>query len=215
MLGLILLSIFLLITVATAFIPVTRIEKTFDFTIINPELPDANLPTDLPVYLSEELRVLKLTYPQWLWRDEPQYINLSIQPKANNSTMQKPVEVSLARYHVYLEARLELDLAQMLTGDTVIEAVNVNQSAQFLWQVKAETSGRAKGNLWIFVNITDSQSGNTWQLTRFAFPLQMEMMDIIGLSRSSVRSLALIGYFLILSTGAVLVFLHPRNVKKK
>jgi len=215
MLGLILLSIFLLITVATTFIPVTRIEKAIDFTIINPELPDTNLPTDLPIYLSEELRVLKLAYPQWLWRDDPQYIVLFIQPKANNPTLQKQAEGNPARYHVYLEARLELGLVQMLTGDAVIEAVNANQTAQFLWQVKAETSGRTRGNLWIFVNITDSQGGNTWQETRFALPLQMEIKDIIGLSLSSARSLALIGFFLILSAGLVLVFFHPRNVKKK
>ena len=213
--GLILLSIFLLITVATTFNPVTRIEKNVDFTIVNPELPDANLPTDLPVYLSEELRVLKLTYPQWLWRDDPQYITLSIQPQANNTTLQKPAEINPARYHVYLETRLELGLVQMLTGDTVVEAVNANQSAQFLWQFKAETSGRTRGNLWIFVNITDSQGGNTWQETRFALPLQMEIKDIIGLSLSSARSLDLIGFFIVLSAGLVLLFFHPRNVKKK
>ena len=215
MLGLILLSIFLLITVATTFIPVTQIEKTIDFTIVNPELPDVNLPADLPVYLSEELRVLKLTTPHWLWRDDPQYITLSIQPKANTPTLQKPAESSPVRYHVYLEARLELGLVQMLTGDTVIEALNANQSAKFLWQVKAGTSGRTRGNLWIFVNIADSQGGNTWQLTRFALPLQMEIKDIIGLSLSSARCLALIGFFLVLSTGLVLLLFHPRNVKKK
>ncbi len=215
MLGLFLLSILLFITVATTFIPVTRIEKTIDFTIINPELPDANLPTDLPVYLSEELRVLKLTYPQWLWRGDSQYITLIIQPKVDNSTSQESAEISPARYHVYLEARLELGLVHMLTGDAMIETVNAKQSAQFLWQVKAETSGRARGNLWIFVNITDSQNGNTWQLTRFALPLQMEINAIIGLSLSSVRSLAMIGFFLVLSAGLVLVFFHPRNVKKK
>ena len=214
MLGLILLSIFLLITVATTFIPLTRIEKTVDFTIVNLELSDANLPSDLPIYLSEEMRTLKLTTPQWLWRDDPQYIILSIQPKANDTTLQKPAEISPARYHVYLEARLEVGIVQMLTGETVIEAVNANQSAQFLWQVKAETSGMVKGNLWIFVNITDSQSGNTWQLTRFALPLQMEIKDFIGLSLSSARSLALIGFFLVLSAGLVLLFFHPRNVKK-
>jgi hypothetical protein len=208
-LGLILLSIILLMTIATTFIPVTRIEKSIDFSMINPELPDANLPADLPVYLSEEIQELKLITPQWLWRGEPQYIDLSIQPKADNPTLQKSAEGSPMKYHVYLEARLELGLVQMLTGDTVIEAVNANHSAQFLWQVKAVKRGKARGNLWIFVNITDSQSGNTWKLTRFALPLQMEGKDVIGLSLSSVRSLTLIGFFLVMAAGLVLIVFQP------
>jgi len=212
-LGLILLSIFLLTTFASTFIPVARIEKAIDFTIINPELSDASLPSDLPIYLFEEIRTLKLATPQWLWWNDPQYIVLSIQPKANNPTLKKSAEGGSVKYHVYLEARLELGLVHLQTGDTVIESVNANQSAQFLWQVKAETSGRARGNVWIFVNIIDSQSGNHWQLTRFALPLQMEVKDVIGLSLFSVRSLILIGFSLVLSAGLVLLFLHPRNVK--
>jgi hypothetical protein len=43
----------------------------------------------------------------------------------------------------------------------------------------------------------------------------MEIKDIIGLSLSSARSLDLIGFFIVLSAGLVLLFFHPRNVKKK
>jgi len=209
MLGLILLSLFLLIGFASTFIPVTRIEKKIDFTIINPELPDVDLPNGLPIYISEEMRTLKLAYPQWFWRGDTQFISLSIQPDA---TSQKPTQINQSRYHVYLEARLEVAFMQMVTGDTVIEAVDANQSAQFLWQIRAETSGRTKGNLWIFVNIADSQSDKTWRLTRFALPLQLEIKDIIGLPLSSVRSFTLIGFFIVLSAGLVFIFFHPRKV---
>jgi hypothetical protein len=214
MLGLILLSILLLIIGFATFIPITRTEKLIDFSIINLEGPDANLPADLPVYLTQDLQILKLSTPQWLWRGDPETIVLSIQPKANSPTLQNSTEGNSARYPVYLEVRMELGAVQMLTGDTIIEALNVNQSAQFLWQVKAEKSGRARGNLWIVANITDSQSGNTWKITRFALPLQMEVKDIFGFSLSSVRILALIGLFLVFSAGLVLIISRMRNVKK-
>ena len=214
MLGLILLSVILLITAAMTFIPVTRIEKSIDFTIINPKQSDSDLPADLPIYLSKELRVLRLTYPEWLWLDDPQFITLSIQPKADGSTLQSSADSSQTKYHVYLEARLDLGLIPLLSGDTVTEAVNVNQPAQFLWKVKAETHGMTNGNLWIFVNIADPLNGNTWQLTRFALPLQIESRGLIGLSLTSVRTLTLIGFFLMLFAGMVLFLFQPRNAKK-
>ena len=213
-LGMILLSIFLLITAAITFIPLTQIEKTLDFTVINPELPDSNLPSDLPTYLSKEMRNLKLVYPQWIWRDDLQYVVLSMQPKRRNPTLQEQTPEITGKYHVYLETRLELSTFQILTGNSVIEAMDENQTTQFSWQIKSEKSGRVSGNLWIFVNITDSQSGNTWQLTRFALPLQIETRDIFGLSLSLIRNLALIGFFITFSAGLVLTFFHQRNAKK-
>ena len=212
-LGLILLSVILLITAAITYIPVSRIEKNIDFTIINPDPSDPDLPTDLPIYLSEELRVLRLTYPQWLWLGDPQFITLSIQPKANDSTLQSSAESSQIKYHVYLEARLDLGLVSLLSGDTVTEAVNANQPVQFLWKVEAEIHGMTKGNLWLFVNITDSKNGDTWQLTRFALPLQIESKKFIGLPLSSARTLTLIGFILVFSAGLVLLLFQPRNSK--
>ena len=190
-LGLILLSAVFLIALIATFIPISRTEKTIDFTMINPAVPDVNLPVDLPIYLSEELRVLKLSYPEQMWLEDTQFITLSIISKVNN-TAQKTVDSDQVGYHAYLEARLELGLVQVLTGNSVIEAVKEKQSMQFLWQIKPIISGRINGILWIFVNIADSQNGGSWQLTRFALPISMEVKDILGLSLSSARILILV-----------------------
>ncbi len=190
-LGLTLLSAAFLIALIATFIPISRTEKTIDFKIINPQMPDANLPVDLPVFLLEELRVLRISYPKQIWLEDSQFITLSIIPKTKNAVVQKSVDGNQTRYHAYLEARLELGLVRILTGDSVIEAVKENQPTQFLWQVKPVISGKTNGILWIFVNIADSQSGGPWQLTRFALPISMEVKDIIGLSLSSARILIL------------------------
>lgn len=213
-LGMILLSILLLFTASVTFIPMARIEKTIDFTIINPELPDLSLPSDLPIYLLKEIRNLKLAYPQWIWRDDPQYVILSLQPITKNPSFQKQTLESPVKYHVYLEARLELSVVRMETGSSMIEAVDENQATQFSWKIRAEKSGRMSGNLWLFVNITDSQSGKTWQLTRFAIPLQIESKDIFGLSLPLIRNFALVGFLIAFSAGLVLIFFKQRNVKK-
>jgi hypothetical protein len=213
-LGLLLISTILLTTFAFSFIPVPRTIKTIDFAIINPGLVGADLPVDLPEYLSEELQILELKIPQWLWQGDPQTIILSIQPKVKDQIIRKQAGSGIEKYSVYLEARLELVSVQMLTGETVIEAVDAHQSALFNWQVNAVTSGRARGNLWIFVNITDSQSGKTWQLTRFALPLQMEIKGFIGLSINFARVFTLIGFILVLSTASVLFFFSSDYIKK-
>jgi hypothetical protein len=209
-LGLILLSVALMISLITTFIPFSRTEKTIDFTLINPEIPDSNLPVNLPIYLLEELRVLKLSYPQQIWLEDQQFITLSIIPNTNNP-MQKMVNSSQEKYVSYLETRLELDLVQALTGNSIIEAVKENQSAQFLWQVKPVISGKTNGILWIFVNITDSQSGGTWQLTRFALPISLEIKDIFGLSLSSARILILVGLVIVIFALLVLMYILPQK----
>ena len=83
-LGLALLSAAFLIALIATYIPISRTGKTIDFTIINPQMPDANLPVDLPVFLSEELRVLRISYPKQIWLEDSQFITLSIIPKTNN-----------------------------------------------------------------------------------------------------------------------------------
>ena len=190
-LGLILLSAVFLIALIATFIPISRTEKTIDFTMINPAVPDVNLPVDLPIYLSEELRVLKLSYPEQMWLEDTQFITLSIISKVNN-TAQKTVDSDQAGYHAYLEARVEMGLVQVLTGNSVIEALKEKQSLQFFWQIKPILSGRTNGFLWIFVNITDSQNNDSWQLTRFALPISIEVKDILRLSLSSARILILV-----------------------
>jgi len=208
--GLTLLSAALLIGLIATFIPFSRIEKTIDFTMINPEMTDANLPVDLPIYLLQELQVLKLSYPQQIWLEDVQFITLSITPKTNNAAL-KLVNTDQVRYHAYLEARLDLGLVQILTGDSVIEAVKENQPTQFIWQVKPEISGGTNGFLWIFVNIADSQSDAAWQLTRFALPISMEAKDIFGLSLSSTRILILVGLVIAISALLILRFIIPQK----
>jgi hypothetical protein len=210
-LSLTLLSAAFLIALIAPFIPISRTEKTIDFTIINPQMPDANLPVDLPVFLSEELRVLRISYPKQIWLEDSQFITLSIIPKTNNAVAQKSVDGNQTRYHAYLEARLELGLVRILTGDSVIEAVKENQPTQFLWQVKPVISGRTNGILWIFVNIADSQSSGAWQLTRFALPISMEVKDIIGLSLSSARILILAVLVIAISAMLVVRFGLPQK----
>jgi hypothetical protein len=210
-LGLTLLSAAFLIALIATFIPISRTEKTIDFTIINPQMPDANLPVDLPIFLLEELRVLRISYPKQIWLEDSQFITLSIIPKTNNAVVQKSVDGNQTRYHAYLEARLELGLVRILTGDSVIEAVKENQPTQFLWQVKPVISGRTNGILWIFVNIADSQSGGAWQLTRFALPISMEVKDIIGLSLSSARILILAVSVVAISAMLVVRFVLPQK----
>jgi hypothetical protein len=209
-LGLTWLSVVLLITLAATFIPSSRTEKTIDFTMINPALTDVNFPADLPIYLLEELQVLKLAYPQQIWLEDMQLVTLSIIPKTINVS-QKMVDSGQEKYHAYLEARLELGLVHVLSGDSVIEAVKENQPAQFLWQVKPVISGRTNGLLWIFVNITDSHGGAAWQLTRFALPISMEVKDIIGLSLSSARILILAVLVIAISALLVLRFIVPQK----
>jgi hypothetical protein len=210
-LSLTLLSAAFLIALIAPFIPISRTEKTIDFTIINPQMPDANLPVDLPVFLLEELRVLRISYPKQIWLEDSQFITLSIIPKTNNAVVQKSVDGNQTRYHAYLEARLELGLVRILTGDSVIEAVKENQPTQFLWQVKPVISGRTNGILWIFVNIADSQSSGAWQLTRFALPISMDVKDIIGLSLSSARILILAVLVIAISAMLVVRFGLPQK----
>jgi hypothetical protein len=210
-LGLTLLSAAFLIALIATFIPISRTEKTIDFAIINPQMPDANIPVDLPVFLSEELRVLRISYPKQIWLEDTQFITLSMIPKTNNTIVQNSVDGNQTRYHAYLEARLELGLVRILTGDSVIEAVKENQPTQFLWQVKPVISGRTNGILWIFVNIADSQSGGAWQLTRFALPISIDVKDIVGLSLPSARILILAVLVIAISAVLVVRFVLPQK----
>ena len=101
---------------------------------------------------------LTLSLPGQMWLGDQQFVALVIKPAEVKSTTGE-INSDSSPYHVNIETRLDLENGRILPGKTIIEPIQAGKSVRFLWQVKAESSGRLEGKL-LSLSKKESQGRN-------------------------------------------------------
>ena len=168
-------------------------EKQINFALLDRKSSPEDLPPDLPDFLFDSQAEMVLYHPQKMWLNEEGAVKVNINvPGINHEQTASLSE----KYNYYYEVRMNLELVELLSGDTIFAPIRRGQQSQFHWDIAPLQSGNVTGNIWIYVHITDSAASRQWQITRFALPLRIQVVDILGLSLRNLRMLLILGLLL-------------------
>lgn len=189
----ILILIFGLGLALTYFLPLPTVEKQIKFALLDRQSLAEDFPADLPFFLFDSQVELTLNHPQKMWLHEQGAVKVGIVLPVINP--QQTVNLS-EKYTHYYEVRLNLDSVELLSGDTIFAPIKPGQQSQFHWDIIPVRSDNITGNIWIYVHITDAAASRQWQITRFALPLRIQVVDFLGLSLQNLRTLMILGLLL-------------------
>jgi hypothetical protein len=215
LISLTMLIIVVIAVIVYSYLSLVQTQKTIPFSLLTPADLQSGLPADLPAFLINEQRTLSLSYPAQLWAGQEGTISMLISP-ANPNTQGPDVNSNSnpSGYNVDVEARLELDNVDVLPGKTIIEPIKEGKPVLFLYEINSDSALQFNGNLWVYLNIVQPQSGKDWQVTRLALPLESEINPFLGMTVNLAR---IIGYSLLGLdfTGILLLILFQQPLKKK
>lgn len=189
----VLLLIFVFGLALTYLLPFPNVEKQITFTLLDRTSSPEDLPAELPDFLFVSQAELMLYHPQEMWLDEEGSVKVNINLPSIN--LEQTVSLS-EKYTFYYEARMNLDSVVLRSGDTIFSPIRAGQRSQFHWDIIPVRSGYIAGNVWIYIHITDVAASQQWQITRFALPLRIQVVDILGLSLRNLRTLLFLGLML-------------------
>ena len=203
----------LLGALGVSYYPQVKTEKTLPFHFLQSDAADPALPADLPRFLYEEERTLHISQPGKMWSGDSGSITLSITAPAQTLTAALPTTTASV-YNTSIETLLELENIDIQPGGTIIEPVHSGKPAQFLYTINPNAGGAVTGKLWVDVDILSTSSGETWQVTRLAIPIEIEVSDFLGLPApwGRVAAFSALGAALM---GICLILLLPQPNWKK
>ncbi len=189
----VLLLIFILGLALTYLLPFPAIEKQINFALLDRKSWSGDIPADLPDFLFDSQAEMMLRHPQKIWLFEEGAVKVNI---ILPDLIQEQTASLQEKYNNYYEVRMNLDSVELLSGDTIFAPIRSGQQAQFHWNIIPVRSGNITGNIWIYVHITDATGSSQWQITRFALPLRIQVVDFLGLSLRNLRTFMILGLLL-------------------
>lgn len=186
---------------ATFVFQLPHLNRRITFSLIPETDSTLDLPADLLQWIRGQNFVLNLESPEKIWWQEQQQIRMNI--FSNGLTSQS--NSLFSKYNLFYEVRLDLNSAQLLSGNTIVEALDLKNPTLFLWDFKPLITEDLNGKVWVYFHITDPFANAHWQYTRLAIPIQIKVISFLGLSLKSVR------IFLLLLAVILAIFLITRK----
>jgi hypothetical protein len=96
-------------------------------------------------------------------------------------------------HHVIAESRFDIAGMEVRPADLISIPLAQGQSATFTWSVRPEQVGVYRGTIWLYLRFVDKSSGEESQITASAQIVEIEAVNLLGLSGSWARTTGLIG----------------------
>lgn len=94
---------------------------------------------------------------------------------------------------VIAEARFDIAGLKVSPPDLVSQPLAQGQSVSFYWSILPEGAGIYRGTIWLYLRFVDKVSGEESQRAVSAQPVEIEAVNLFGLSISLARSFGVIG----------------------
>jgi hypothetical protein len=96
-------------------------------------------------------------------------------------------------HQVIAEARFDLAGMEVRPSELVSEALLPGNLVTFQWSVRPEDVGFYRGTIWLYLRFVDKQSGEESRKTVSAQIVEIEAVNILGLSGEWARTTGIIG----------------------
>jgi hypothetical protein len=181
-------------------------------------LPTA-LPTSAPVVTVQpaipERRYLALEFPPRIRAGDSDVIRLTLEvddfgnitPTAEiegNVVTGEVVEIPnlYESHHVIAEARFDMAGVEVSPPDLFSQTLSQGQTIRFFWSVRPREVGVYRGTIWLYLRFVDKSSGEESRKTVSAQIVEIEAVNLFGLSANFARGTGIVGSVI----GAVIGF---------
>ena len=96
-------------------------------------------------------------------------------------------------HHVIAESRFDIAGMEIRPAELVSVPLGPGQSATFSWSIRPPEVGVYRGTIWLYLRFVDKRNGEESRITVSAQIVQIEAVNLFGLSGSFARTTGLIG----------------------
>lgn len=96
-------------------------------------------------------------------------------------------------HHVVAEARLDLAGMDVRPADLISEPLAPGNSVTFYWSIRPDEVGLYRGTLWLYLRFVDKTTGEESRKTISAQPVDIEAVNLLGLSGEWARTTGVVG----------------------
>lgn len=176
--------------------------------------PTAPLPSVLPTDVSSftpqpslnESRRLTLEFPPTIRAGDSDIVRLTLEvddlgnvtPTAqlgDHVVTGKTVQIPnvYESHHVIAESRFDIAGMEVQPSDLISEPLAQGQSATFSWSIRPPETGVYRGTIWLYLRFVDKLNVEESRITVSAQIVEIEAVNLLGLSGSVARTTGLIG----------------------
>lgn len=192
----------------------------------------APLPSELPTSISPEItglpaiperRRLTVEFPPRMRAGDSDRVRLTLEvdelgnvtPTAQiggNVITGKVIEIPnlYESHHVIAETRFDIAGMEVLPAELVSEALSPGSSVTFYWSIHPSEVGDYRGTIWLYLRFVDKLNGEESRKTVSAQLVEIEAVNLLGLSGNFARTTGVIGSVV----GTVLGFPFLEDVLK-
>ena len=96
-------------------------------------------------------------------------------------------------HHVIAEARFDLAGVEVRPPELISEPLSPGNTVTFLWSIRPEDAGVYRGTVWLYLRFVEKHSGEESRKTVSAQIVEIEAVDLLGLSGEFARTTGVIG----------------------
>lgn len=168
------------------------------------------LPTGLPAFTPQpainESRRLTLEFPPTIRAGDSDIVRLTLEvDELGNITPTAQFEGNVVTgeviqipnlyesHHVIAESRFDIAGIEIQPTDLINVPLSEGQTATFRWSIRPPDVGVFRGTIWLYLRFVDKLNGEESRLTVSAQIVEIEAVNLIGLSGSAARTAGFIG----------------------
>lgn len=170
------------------------------------------LPTGLPALTPQaqpainESRRLTLEFPPTIRAGDSDIVRLTLEvDELGNITPTAQFEGNVVTgeviqipnlyesHHVIAESRFDMAGVEMQPTDLINVTLAQGQSATFLWSIRPRDVGVYRGTIWLYMRFVDKLNGEESRITVSAQIVEIQAVNLVGLSGSAARTAGFIG----------------------
>ena len=169
-------------------------------------LPTATLSSSTPQPALPERRRLTLEFPPTIRAGDSDIVRLTLEvDDLGNLTPTAQVEGNVITgkvvpipnlydsHHVIAEARFDLAGIEIRPAELVSEPLSPGNSVTFLWSIHAQNTGVYRGTVWLYLRFVEKQTGEESRKTVSPQIVEIEAVNLLGLSGEFARTTGVIG----------------------
>jgi hypothetical protein len=170
------------------------------------ELPTSATPVSTTQPALPERRRLTVEFPPQMRAGDSDLVRLTLEmdelgnitPTAEiggNVVTGKVVELPnlYETHHVIAEARFDMAGMEISPMDISSQPLAQGQSVTFYWSIRPREAGTYRGTVWLYLRFVDKQNGEASQKAISAQLVEIEAVNLFGLSGKLARTTGVIG----------------------
>lgn len=169
-------------------------------------LPTQIVPAFTPQPALPERRRLTLEFPPQIRAGDSDVVRLTLEvddlgnvtPTAEvggHVVTGKVIEIPnvYETHHVIAEARFDIAGMEVRPTELVSEPLTQGTSATFYWSVRPQEVGDYRGTIWLYLRFVDKSNGEESRQTVSAQIVEIEAVNLLGLSGAFARTTGVVG----------------------